>query len=75
MRSVSEAMLNPGAGGFLGFIVALLVAFGALLIWLELLLRSAAIYVAVMFLPLTLSGLVVAGVARRANGLAVRRVS
>ena len=69
MRSVSETTLNPGAGGFLGFLVALLVTLGALLIWLELLLRSAAIYVAVMFLPLALSGLVWPVTARWAKRL------
>jgi hypothetical protein len=69
MRAVSETTLNPGAGGFLGFLVALLVTLGALLIWLELLLRSAAIYVAVMFLPLALSGLVWPVTARWAKRL------
>ncbi len=38
---------------------ALLVAFGALTLWIELLVRAAAVYVAVLFLPLTLATVVV----------------
>jgi hypothetical protein len=48
----------PGLGTFLGIVVMLLLMFGALLIWIELLLRTSAIYVVVLFLPLALSGLV-----------------
>jgi type IV secretion system protein TrbL len=69
LRAVSGATVNPVTGGFLGFVIALLVAVGALLVWLELLVRSAAIYVAVMFLPLTLSGLVWPVTARWAKRL------
>jgi type IV secretion system protein TrbL len=68
MASLSTP-LTPGTGGFLAFVTALLVVIGALLIWLELLLRSAAVYVAVMFLPLTLSGLVWPATARCAKRL------
>lgn len=57
MASLSTPM-NPGTGGFLAFLAAILVVVGALLVWVELLLRSAAIDVAVMFLPVALSGLV-----------------
>jgi TrbL/VirB6 plasmid conjugal transfer protein len=60
---------NLLAGGFLAFVVALLVVVGAVLIWLELLVRSAAIYVAVLFLPLTLAGLVWPATARWAKRL------
>jgi hypothetical protein len=56
-------------GGFLTLVVALLVVVGAVLIWLELLLRSAAIYIAVLFLPLTLAGLVWPTTARWAKRL------
>ncbi len=48
----------PGLGTFLGIVVMLLLMAGALLIWIELLLRTSAIYVVVLFLPLVLSGLV-----------------
>jgi hypothetical protein len=43
---------------FLATIVAMVVIVGGLLLWLELLLRSAAIYVVVFFFPLALAGLV-----------------
>jgi hypothetical protein len=49
---------GPSSGGFVVTIGALVLAFGSLLVWLELLVRAAAIYVAVVFLPLVLSGLV-----------------
>jgi hypothetical protein len=69
LQAVAAASANPLAGGFLTFVVALLVVVAAVLIWLELLLRSAAIYVAVMFLPLTLAGLVWPATARWAKRL------
>jgi hypothetical protein len=43
---------------FAVLLLALLIAVACLVIWLELLLRSAAVYVAVLFLPLALAGLV-----------------
>ncbi len=43
---------------FLTFIGALILGFAALIIWIELLLRSAAIYIAVAFLPLIFSAAV-----------------
>ena len=43
---------------FVAAVVGLVIIVGCLLVWLELLLRAAAIYVAVAFLPLALSGLV-----------------
>jgi hypothetical protein len=42
---------------FVLFLGALAVAMGAFALWLELALRSAAIYVAVLFLPLALAGM------------------
>jgi hypothetical protein len=39
-------------------LVALLIAVGAFVLWLELLIRAAAVYVAVLFLPLALATLV-----------------
>ncbi|MDQ1391419.1 MAG: hypothetical protein QOF30_396 [Acidimicrobiaceae bacterium] len=47
-----------GVGTFLTIIVLLLLMAGALLIWIELLLRTGAIYVVVLFLPIAMSGLV-----------------
>jgi hypothetical protein len=55
------------AGGFVVMVGMLLVAFGALLVWIELLVRASAIYVAVLFLPLVLSGLVWPSTARWAR--------
>jgi hypothetical protein len=49
---------TPDVGGFLTFVVLLLVIASSFLIWIELLIRSSAIYVVVLFLPLALSGLV-----------------
>jgi hypothetical protein len=48
---------NP-AGAFIVFIGGLVLVVGAVAVWLELLVRSAAVYVAVMFLPLAFAGLV-----------------
>jgi hypothetical protein len=42
----------PGAPSFVQLLVALLVVAGAVLLWLELVLRSTAIYLAVFFFPL-----------------------
>jgi len=50
--------LTAGAGGLLTVVVLLLVIAGAIFIWIELLIRSASIYVVVLFLPVALSGLV-----------------
>jgi len=51
-----------GAGsqipGFAVVLVAVFVAIGAVMLWLELLVREAAVYVAVLFPPLALAGLV-----------------
>jgi hypothetical protein len=58
---------GPAAGGFVLMIGTLLVAFGALLVWIELLVRASAIYVAVLFLPLVLSGLLWPATARWAR--------
>ena len=58
---------GSAAGGFVLMIGTLLVAFGALLVWIELLVRASAIYVAVLFLPLALSGLLWPATARWAR--------
>jgi len=46
------------APAFVVLLGALLVAFGAFMLWVELLVREAAVYVAVLFLPLGLASLV-----------------
>ncbi len=56
--------LTAGAGGLLTVVVLLLLLAGAVFIWIELLIRSAAIYVVVLFLPIGLSGLVWPATAR-----------
>lgn len=56
--SLVVASVTSGAGAFVAALMAIVVVTGSLLIWMELLLRSAAIYIAVFFLPLALAGLV-----------------
>ena len=62
LASVADALSSSGAGAavpaFVLVLASLLVAFGAFLLWLELLVRAAAVYVAVLFLPLVLATLV-----------------
>ena len=62
--SVSTTLADPALGGFLVFFGALLVVVAGLLLWIELLIRSAGIYVCVFFLPLVLAGLVWPATAR-----------
>ena len=62
LSSVSLGLSGSGAAQptvptFVLFIAGLVVVFGALMVWVELLIRSAAIYVAVLFLPLVLASL------------------
>ncbi len=52
------AMADPGMATFVLLLVGLLVAAAAFVLWLELLVRSAAVYVAVLFLPLAMATLV-----------------
>ena len=47
-----------GPPGFVGFLIGCVTAFGALALWIELALRTAAVYVATLFLPLFLVGTV-----------------
>lgn len=64
---------TSGAGGvasFVVFLVGCLVVLGSLALWLELLIRGAAIYVAVLFLPLALASLVWPAVSHWARRLA-----
>jgi hypothetical protein len=49
---------NPGTPTFVVLLGGLFVCFGALLLWVELLVRSAAVYVATLFFPLAMASLV-----------------
>ena len=49
---------NPAVPSFAIFVVSLLLILGSLFVWLELLVRSAAVTVSVFFLPVILAGLV-----------------
>jgi hypothetical protein len=52
------AIAGPtSAPSFVIFLGSIAVVFGAVLVWIELLIRSAAVYVAVLFLPLALASL------------------
>jgi type IV secretion system protein TrbL len=60
--STVTALSGPTTGGpvtptFVVLLGGLAVVFGAFLLWVELLIRSAAVYVAVLFLPLALASL------------------
>ena len=55
--SGNGATAASGAPAFVLFLGALAVVFGAVLLWVELLVRAAAVYVAVLFLPLALASL------------------
>jgi hypothetical protein len=48
---------QPSVPAFVLFVGALAVVVGAVLVWVELLIRAAAVYVAVLFLPLALASL------------------
>ena len=55
--SATSATGQPTAPAFVLFVGGLAVVFGALMVWVELLIRAAAVYVAVLFLPLALASL------------------
>jgi hypothetical protein len=52
------AAADPSIASFVLLLVSLLIAVAAFVLWLELLIRTAAVYVAVLFLPLALATLV-----------------
>jgi hypothetical protein len=64
MTSIASTILASGATAgtsapaFIGLLGALVVAVAALVLWVELVIRTAAIYVAVAFLPLVLVSMV-----------------
>ena len=49
---------NGGLAGYLGFLVAAFIALFALLLWIELVVRQAAVLVATLFLPVGFAGMV-----------------
>ncbi|MGE0029155.1 MAG: hypothetical protein AB7U07_18890 [Thermoleophilia bacterium] len=55
-----SAVSLPGTGipMFASFVLALFMAIAAVFVWIELVLRAAAIYIAVMFLPLFLAAMI-----------------
>jgi hypothetical protein len=55
--SPTSATGQPSTPGFVLFLGSLAVVVGAVLVWIELLIRAAAVYVAVLFLPLALASL------------------
>ncbi len=57
-RGLITAVGDPTMATFVLLMVGLLVAAAAFVLWLELLVRAAAVYVAVLFLPLALATLV-----------------
>jgi hypothetical protein len=57
-RGLTVAVGDPSMATFVLLLVGLLVAAAAFVLWLELLVRAAAVYVAVLFLPLALATLV-----------------
>jgi hypothetical protein len=58
LGAIGAGTVNPAAPVFAVLLGAIVVVLGAFSIWLELLLRSAAIYVAVLFLPLAFAAMV-----------------
>ncbi len=52
------AAADPTIASFVLLLISLLIAFASFVLWLELLIRAAAVYVAVLFLPLALATLV-----------------
>jgi hypothetical protein len=64
LSGLASSLANQAATGgagvpvFVTLLGALFVSLGALLLWVELLVRSAAVYVATLFLPLALASLV-----------------
>ena len=55
LGGLTTAMVIPGAPQLVAALIACLLIIGAVLLWLELVMRAAAIYVAVFFMPLALA--------------------
>jgi hypothetical protein len=58
LRTLTTLTTEPGLPPSVLTMLALVALLGALAVWLELIVRSAAVYVAVFFLPLALAGMV-----------------
>jgi hypothetical protein len=58
LATLGAGTVNPAAPVFGVLLGALVITLGALSIWLELLLRAAAIYISVLFLPLALAAMI-----------------
>jgi len=54
----AAGVVGPGVPAFVVFISSILVAITALVLWLELVVRAAAVAAAALFLPLALAGLI-----------------
>jgi hypothetical protein len=67
LNALASMRAPLASAGVMSGAASLLLIFGVVLIWLELLARSAAVYVAAMFLPLILAGLVWPATARWAR--------
>ncbi|HUO49605.1 MAG TPA: hypothetical protein VMU09_12300 [Acidimicrobiales bacterium] len=66
----ASGIAAPGAPSFIVFVAGLLVAFTALVLWIELVVRAAAVTAAALFLPLALAGLVFPAVSHWCRRLA-----
>jgi len=55
LRGLATAMIIPGAPQLVAAIISFLLIVGSVLLWMELVVRAAAIYVAVFFMPLALA--------------------
>jgi hypothetical protein len=67
--SLAKGIVTPGAPQLVAGVISLLLIVGAVLLWLEMVLRAAAVYIAAFFMPLALACYVwpaTAGVAKRA---------
>lgn len=57
-KGLVVAAASPSIASFVLLLISLLIAVAAFVLWMELLIRAAAVYVAVLFLPLALATLV-----------------
>jgi hypothetical protein len=55
LRGLLTVMVVPGAPQLVAAVIAFLLILGSVLLWLELVVRAAAIYIAVFFMPLALA--------------------
>jgi hypothetical protein len=68
LDSLAKGLVTPGAPQLVAGVISLLLIVGAVLLWLEMVLRTAAIYIAAFFMPLALACYVwpaTAGIAKR----------